>query len=578
MVSGKVKSWLAVSASFIFFIFFTTSVDAASLFLSPATGAFSLGKSFSVSVYVSSADQSINAVSGTLSFPSNLLQVVSLSKSGSVMSLWVQEPGFSNGAGTVNFEGVVLNPGYIGSSGKIITINFKTKAIGTALVNFSSSSVLANDGQGTNILTGAGSGRFDVAVAATESTASESTTPTEAVGTPLAPKIISSTHPDPDKWYSNSDPSFSWTLPSGVTAVNFLADQESTTNPGTSSDGKVSAHVYTNVDDGVWYMHLRFKNTLGWGAVAHRKFQIDTVKPSSFSIQENERTDLTEPVAAFIFQASDATSGIDHYDIQIDANKTESWHDDGSHVYHTSALPPGHHTLLAKAVDKAGNSLADSLDFDIEALDPPLFTEYPKELAAKDTLVAKGEAQPNMTVQVWLQREEDEPRQYSFPADSQGHFTFVASERVRDGVYKLWGEVVNAKLAHSNPSAKLTIYVRPSAFTQVTSQLTWFLSLLIPLLALVLLLLAAAWYFWHKFKLLRKKLKKEVREAELSLHKSFDLLRDSVREKLKLLEKAKSKRELTEEEARIIKQLRQDLDKAERAVQKEIGDIDKLMK
>ena len=71
------------------------------------------------------------------------------------------------------------------------------------------------------------------------------------------------------------------------------------------------------------------------------------------------------------------------------------------------------------------------------------------------------------------------------------------------------------------------------------------------------------------------KIKKEVREAETVLHKAFDSLKEDVREHIKLLEKTKTKRQLTEEEEKIIKQLRKDLDNAEKFVSKEIKDIEK---
>ena len=66
----------------------------------------------------------MNAASGVISFPADKLEVVSLSKTGSVFTLWVQEPSFSNSAGTINFEGIVLNPGFIGAAGKTPTIKF----------------------------------------------------------------------------------------------------------------------------------------------------------------------------------------------------------------------------------------------------------------------------------------------------------------------------------------------------------------------------------------------------------------------------------------------------------------------
>ena len=159
---------------------------AASLYFSPASGSYAVGKTFSANVYVSSADQAMNAAGGVISFPEDKLEITSLTKSGSIIGLWVQDPSFSNGAGTVNFEGIVLNPGFSGSGGKIMTINFKVKSAGSAGLNFSSGSILANDGAGTNILDGMGSASYQLSGGTPSPTTptepTTATTPTAAAG------------------------------------------------------------------------------------------------------------------------------------------------------------------------------------------------------------------------------------------------------------------------------------------------------------------------------------------------------------------------------------------------------------
>ena len=111
-----------------------------------------IGDTFSVHVNIESVGQAINAASGAISFPRDKLDVVSVSKQGSIFSLWPMEPSFSNSMGTVSFEGIMLNPGYIGVNGKILAITFRVRSVGQANVSFSSGSILANDGVGTNIL------------------------------------------------------------------------------------------------------------------------------------------------------------------------------------------------------------------------------------------------------------------------------------------------------------------------------------------------------------------------------------------------------------------------------------------
>lgn len=146
----------------IFFLLFSAQIAfAASLNLSPSSGSYDVGDTINVRIVLSSPVQSANAVSATVDFPKALLTLNSISKSNSLVSLWAQEPSYSNASGTANMEGVILN-GYTGSNGTIVTLSFKAKAVGNANVKFTASSILANDGQGTNILTGAGQANFNI--------------------------------------------------------------------------------------------------------------------------------------------------------------------------------------------------------------------------------------------------------------------------------------------------------------------------------------------------------------------------------------------------------------------------------
>ncbi len=148
---------------FLFFIFlfsFTQKVSAAELNLIPSFSSYEVGDNIKVRVTLSSST-SVNAVSGNIKFSTDTLTMTSVTKGGSVVSLWAVEPTYSNTGGTVNFEGVMLS-GYTGSGGTVLTLNFKAKSAGTASANFSSSSVLASDGEGTNVLTRSGSTSFRI--------------------------------------------------------------------------------------------------------------------------------------------------------------------------------------------------------------------------------------------------------------------------------------------------------------------------------------------------------------------------------------------------------------------------------
>lgn len=138
----------------LFVLLLPSSALAASLSISPSAGSFQEGQRILVNIQVSS-DAAMNAASGVVGFPTDLLSVEYVNK-GSVLNFWVTEPSYSNAAGTVKFEGVSLS-GFQGSNGSVLTVAFRAKKTGTANIQFRSGQILANDGQGTDI-TGSVSG------------------------------------------------------------------------------------------------------------------------------------------------------------------------------------------------------------------------------------------------------------------------------------------------------------------------------------------------------------------------------------------------------------------------------------
>jgi hypothetical protein len=182
--SSTKKITFSFFALFFLTIFSLPSVgEAATLRLSPAGGSYNVGQTFSVSALVNSSDQAMNAASGMITFSPDILEVTSVSKGGSIMSLWVKEPSFTNSAGTVSFEGVVLNPGFTGSAGTIVTVTFRAKKEGTVSLRFSSAQVLANDGSGQNILSQSDGATFAIARAA------QTTHPPPRTTTPSVPAV-----------------------------------------------------------------------------------------------------------------------------------------------------------------------------------------------------------------------------------------------------------------------------------------------------------------------------------------------------------------------------------------------------
>lgn len=344
----------------LFFVAVPASAEAASLYLSPSSGSHAVGSAFTVNVYVSSTDRAVNAASGGIIFPPDKLEVVSLSKSGSVFGLWIQDPSFSNTAGTIGFEGIVLNPGFQGSSGKLLSVSFRVKSEGTAKASFSTGSVLANDGQGTEVASGLLGASFTLV---------GTTAPEVPTGNSVpAPRIVSSTHPDSDAWYASRDAAFAWSVPTGVDAVRLLVGVIPNASPTVSYTPAIASRTVKDLEDGVWYFHAQFRKGGEWGATTHYRVQIDTEDPEHFEIHEIQRAQPSD-AARFLFDATDRGSGIARYEVRIDGGQSVEWFGTATSTYEVSQLSAGTHTLSVRAFDRAGHSR--------EAMVPFTVTEAP---------------------------------------------------------------------------------------------------------------------------------------------------------------------------------------------------------
>ncbi|MEK7092514.1 MAG: hypothetical protein AAB907_02720, partial [Patescibacteria group bacterium] len=141
----------------------------------------------------------------------------------------------------------------------------------------------------------------------------------------------------------------------------------------------------------------------------------------------------------------------------------------------------------------------------------------------------KGSTYPNSQVMIWLQIEEDDPKSAVVRSDQAGKFSFVSDERLKDGIYRLWAEVTDSRGAKSPPSDKLTVKITQSAFIQGGTLAVSILALAIPTLSILIVFVIILWFGWRKFANLRRRLRKEVGEAEFEFHRSFDWLREDIK-------------------------------------------------
>lgn len=331
------------------------AADGASLLFSPATGSFTVGSTFNVSIVVNTGGKSINAAKVDIRFPANKMQVVNPSAGTSFISIWVNQPAFSNTAGTITFQGGLPTPGIKTEAGIISTITFRATAPGAAKLTFvDTSQILLNDGQGTNILTSRGDANFTLGLAA-----------------PEGPVISSSSHPDQNAWSQNRSAQFSWDEIIDATGYSYVFDQNPRTTPPERTDATTNRTANVNADqDGRWYFHVRAK-VASWGGTSHYAVLIDSTAPAGFtpSIDPPNPEPGRRPELKFL--TTDGMSGIEHYEMQLialdDASQATPFFVEQTSPVRLPELSAGRYQVIVRAFDQAGNSTDGKLEFTVAA-------------------------------------------------------------------------------------------------------------------------------------------------------------------------------------------------------------------
>lgn len=348
---GTALGIIALLVLSVFFLFQEAKSQAsASLFISPASGTFSVGSTFTVSLFVNTGGAEVNAIEAELEFPPNKLQVASPSAGKSLVGIWVTQPAYNNRTGSIKFQGAIPPPGINTSQGLVSQITFRATGVGTVVLKFKDASrVLLNDGKGTDILGQTTSGVYNL-----------------ALPPPAGPTVTSQTHPDQEKWYQGQSVSFEWGGEEGVQGYSYSLSNEPVDSPDNISEGVKNNVGYKNLADGIHYFHV--KNLRGgvWGGVTHFGVKIDSTPPAEFPIEISPAAVTTSLKPTINFGTTDNLSGISHYELKIvelSPKKTTSGKEVVSdqnffievEPLYIAELDYGAYDVIARAYDNAGN-------------------------------------------------------------------------------------------------------------------------------------------------------------------------------------------------------------------------------
>lgn len=486
------------------------SSQAAKLYLTSELNTFGVGDEFNVNIKIDTAGESINASEVRIFFPNSVLELLDTDNAGSIFNFWLEGPTISNEDGEIIFIGGTPK-GVAGGALRVLKLNFKAVGVGTAeLVVSSDAVVAASDGKGTNILSAVEG--LNIAVGTETLPAQPVVVPEGVAGeTPVQPELVQREpvlalekpgepvlriplYPDQTKWYSHLGQTLVfWEVPDDIVKVATQIDRNPNGDPQNIDDQIFTGKNLGILDEGVWYAHVQFKNNVGWGKVAHYKISIDTTPPVPFEITiDNALSD--NPTPAIKYESQDSLSGIAQYSIIIDGASpivAEA---------NSSVLPiqaPGKHTVRVRAVDLAGNSVEDGLEFEILPLPTPTIEFITKTIAQEDYIFVSGKTKPAFFVDVHLA---DSKGKEIFLgqtlSDELGNWETVIYKSLERGAHVLTANARDERGAVSYATAPQTIKVRPKTIISLgVVDLSWIEISIIGILIIISIVSLFAWSY-----------------------------------------------------------------------------------
>ncbi|MBI3671562.1 hypothetical protein HY249_02080, partial [Candidatus Azambacteria bacterium] len=475
--------------------------------------------------------------------------------------------------------------GISGSAVQTLKITFVAKGAGSGALTLSDASVIASDGSGTDILSKTVDGIFSV-VAKKEkpsipiSVAEEAGIPApipitrEPVPTgklPVEPKSVVQLYPDSGRWYSIISPfSAGWVLPADITGISTAINRQPNFVPAQKSEGLFENKTFPILSDGIWYLHSRFQNDIGWGPAEHYRLAVDTQPPVGFeiSIIEGEKTDNPSPTITF--DTSDALSGLKEYQIRVgDGDVIKIPADEFKGSYKLPMQAPGSKQIRVRALDNAGNGIESSLTLEILPIASPVITFVTPELFSEDEkgLTAKGSALPSVDVLLKVYRGDALVADKMVHSDEKGNWELTFDQPLRNGDHKVVAQSRDERGALSWPVDSQIIKVKSKPIVQIGSLELGRGSAFAFLILIIVIGFAGGFFF---FKKRQDKIDMRVSVAASETDKIFKILLTDVEN---LRKTAKTPETIDDEYA--LKRLEENIKKMEAYIKRGVEKISK---
>ncbi len=531
-------------------VFFSVVVQtqAASIYISPSQPQIPVGKTQVFRVSVNTQGVAINTAEGVISFDPKLIEIVSVSKSNSVLNLWIEEPSFSNSTGKITFNGGAITPGYTGSSGELFTVTARGKVAGSVTFAFSDVSIRENDGAGTDVSSAKINSVATITAGVNPPVVKTPTVepkkpviaalpvvpvlPSKLV--PVAPTLTSQTHPDQTAWYNSRNLDVTWIQSTDAYGSQSIFDSKPETVAGGPIQSGVTVKPLRGVRNGVSYLHVRQVGAAGVSPTSHFAVHIDTDAPRDVQISaSSSRIDIS---------ATDDLSGVDHITLVIGTHDYGIIPVSGDTVSYMvpADIESGSYEVTVGVFDKAGN--VTNLKKTLTIMQPSMYeltTETADVSIDADVLIHGQTSVKDGEVSLSIKNPAQKVENFSLETDTTGAFVFRLPH-VKEGQYVIWG-IDN----HAGQSNVIEINVRTSYAQMLLHLCRQYGMILISILLLI-------WVIILNCRLKHKKTDmvalKAIRKLEEDTNKSLKEIKEEASKQLTYLDELSQVRTLTKSE------------------------------
>lgn len=600
--------WLRILVAANLFFLLPGYAVAADLSVAPESGTVRVGGTYTFTVYVHTPEEAVNAVSGSLVLPPQL-ELISVSTDTSVVNFWVEKP-VAAAAKQLSFEGVVLNPGYEGPRGTLLTFTVKGVEPGTGTIRFNQGAVYANDGEGTHVLKDMKSATVHVTVPSATLEEPTNTTPqSKEAATPVGTSGGSATTTvarirvvgleNPEAWSSLQTATVEWDAVSEARSVRLRHIMNGVTKNSVVLPQGATSHALSALSDGVSTITVDFLLDGVWGKALSIPLRIDTTKPQFLSLEEVPRVSPTSGRVRLAVKAEDAPSGVDHYAFTIDGATVE-WRDDGNGVFET-ILAPGAYTVSASVVDKAGNQSSKEISVEVAALPEPSVTLYPATISPEESFEVKGTGTPGHVVEAFF---------YEVPVDTSaleqgaasivalnlrkpprqskpllaahttvlpdGTFTIPVPGSLVSGRYDVWVVESDGVDGQSHPQGPYRIVVTSPTTALFSDALSSLGAVFLVFACIAAFLLAVGALALWKYIGFKKTVRREVGEVEQSFERAFRMMREEVALELGKLSRNEP-HDIQKKAAAVMQALSSNINDTRTYIHEEMGDLERVV-